>query len=101
MPALFILMIMGMEAWESIRQSGRKYLLVGYCVVLLLGGKTAFNEMHRSVRETYWRVSNGESVKYPEISIENQLLQFGNFSGEISGNWFFQYLANTHKYNTD
>lgn len=100
-PALFILMLMGMEAWESIRQSGRKYLLVGYCVVLLLGGKTAFNEMHRSVRETYWRVSNGESVKYPEISIENQLLQFGNFSGEISGNWFFQYLANTHKYNTD
>ena len=93
-PALFVLMLMGMEAWERIRQEGNKYLLAGYCVVLMLGGLTAFNEIHRSINETYWRVTYGESVRYPEYSIENELLQFDNFSGEIEGNLFYEYFAN-------
>jgi len=92
-PALFILMLLCMEAWEKIQQNGKKYLLAGYCIVLALGAITAFNEIHRSVRETFWRVTNGESVRYPEISIEGELLQSGNFSGEIQKEIFYQYLA--------
>lgn len=95
-PALFILMLLCMEAWEKIRQDGRKYLLAGYCIVLILGGITAFNEIHRSIQETYWRVTNGESVRYPEISIESELFRYGNFSGEIHGNVFYKYFANTY-----
>ncbi len=92
-PALFILMLMGMEAWERIRREGSRSLLIGYCIVLMLGGITAFNEIHRSVSETYWRVTYGESVRYPEYSIENELLRYDNFSGEIEGNLFYRYFA--------
>lgn len=95
-PALFILMLFCMETWEKIWQDGIRYLLVGYCIVLMLGGLTAFNEIHRSVRETYWRVTNGESVRYPEASIEGELFRAGNFSGEVQGNLFYQYFANTY-----
>lgn len=96
-PALFIIMLMCMETLERIRQDEKKYLLAGYCVVLLLGAITAFNEIHRSVSETFWRVTCGESVRYPEISIEYELLQYGNFSGEVRGNCFYQYFANVYK----
>lgn len=95
-PALFILMIQCMETWEKIRRDGKRYLLIGYCVVLMLGSITAFNEIHRSIRETYWRVTNGESVRYPEVSIEGELFRAGNFSGEVQGNLFYKYFANTY-----
>ncbi len=76
------------------RVSPRKCVMAVYCVILLLGAFTPFNEIHRSVQETYWRVTLGESVRYPEIGIEKELLQYGNFSGEIRENFFYRYLAN-------
>lgn len=93
-PALFILMLMCMETLERIRLDVRKYLLAGYCTVLLIGAITPFNEIHRSVRETFWRATYGESVRYPEYNIENRLLYGKNFSGEVAGNIFYKYLAN-------
>lgn len=93
-PALFILLLMCMETFERLRLDGRKYLLAGYCVILLIGAITPFNEIHRSVRETFWRVTYGESVRYSEYSIENKLLYGKNFSGEVAGNIFYKYLAN-------
>lgn len=96
-PALFILMLMCMETLERIRLDGKKFLLVGYCVVLLLGAITPFNEINRSVRETFWRTTNGESVRYPEISIENELLYAKNFSGKVDGNFFYQYMTDVGK----
>lgn len=95
-PALFILMIMCMETLEKIRKERKRYLMAGYCIALLLGAITAFNEIHRSVRETYWRVTNGESVRYPEFSIEGELLRYGNFSGKIRENIFYKYFANVY-----
>lgn len=92
-PSLFILMVLCMKAWEKIRLSGKRYVMLGYCIVLMLGAITAFNEMHRSVKETYWRVTNGESVRYPEVSIERELFQAANFSGETQGNIFYRYFA--------
>lgn len=94
-PALIILMLMCIETLEKIRLDGKKFLLAAYCTVLLLGAITSFNEIHRSVKETFWRVTNGESVRYPECDIERQLLRYGNFSGggEVSGNLFYKYFA--------
>lgn len=94
-PALFLLMLWSMEAWEGIR-ARRKYLFAAYCAVLLLGAVTPFNEIHRSVKETFWRVTYGQSVRYPEIGIEGQLLQYGNFSGNVQGSLFYGYLADVH-----
>lgn len=92
-PALIILMLMCIETLEKIWLDGKKFLMVAYCTVLLLGAITPFNEIHRSVKETFWRVTNGESVRYPEFSIENNLLYGGNFSGEVNGNLFYKYFA--------
>lgn len=96
-PALFILMLMCMETLERICLDGKKFLLVGYCVVLLLGAITPFNEINRSVRETFWCTTNGESVRYPEVNIENELLYAKNFSGKVDGNFFYQYMTDVGK----
>ncbi len=92
-PALFILMLLCMETFEKLRLDGKKHLFAAYCAVLLLGAVTPFNEIHRSVMNTFWAVTNGQSVRYPEVDIESRLLQGGNFSGETEGNLFYQYLA--------
>lgn len=92
-PALFILMLLCMETFEKLRLDGKKYLFAAYCVILLLGAITPFNEIHRSIAKTFWAVTNGQSVRYPEIGIENSLLQADNFSGETEGNLFYRYLA--------
>lgn len=84
------------ETLEKIRKEGKRYLLTGYCIVLILGAVTSFNEIHRSVRETYWRVASGESVRYPETPIEEGLFREGNFSGEVRGNIFYKYFANVY-----
>lgn len=97
-PALLILMLMCIETLEKICMDGKKFLLVGYCAVLLLGAITPFNEIHRSVKETFWRVTDGESVRYPEISIENSLLYGENFSGDVSESFFYKYLARKHRF---
>lgn len=92
-PALIILMLMCIETLEEIRLDGKRCLLIAYCIVLLLGAITPFNEIHRSVKKTFWRATYGESVRYPEFNIENELLRFDNFSGEVSGNLFYRYFA--------
>ncbi len=92
-PALFILMLMCIETLEKIQLDGKKLLLGAYCMVLLLGAITPFNEIHRSIKETFVRAANGESVRCQEVNIENWLLYAGNFSGEVSGNLFYKYFA--------
>lgn len=91
-PSLFILMLLCMETFEKIRLDGKKYLFAGYCIVLLLGAITPFNEINRGVRTTFWKVENGESVRYPEVPVEDVLTK-KNFSGEIEGNLFYKYLG--------
>ena len=92
-PALFILMLMCMDTLEKIYLDNKRYMLVAYGIVLILGSITAFNEIHRSIRETFVKVTAGESVRYPEIDIESQVLQYGNFSGETGNNIFYKYFA--------
>lgn len=92
-PALFILMLMCMETLEKIYQDKKKALLVGYCVVLLMGAVNPFNEIHRSIQETFQRSVAGQSVRWPESDMDNELLQGGNFSGMVDGNLFYKYFA--------
>lgn len=91
-PALFILMLFCVEAFEKIRLDGKKYLFGIYCTVFLLGAITPFNEIHRSVRETVYKVANEESVRSPAIDVED-LLRLGNFSGETQDSIFYQYFV--------
>lgn len=92
-PALIILMLMCIETMEKIQLDGKTILLAVYCAVLLLGAITPFNEIHRSIRETFWRTTNGESVRCQEGSIENGLLYSENFSGETEKNFFYKCFA--------
>ena len=95
-PALFILMLLCMDVFESLQQSyrdGKKYVFILYCAVLLLGAVTPLHEMHKTVNETYLRVTRGESVRQAEKDIESVLLYAGNFSGETADSPFYRYLA--------
>ena len=100
-PALFILMLLCMETLEKIYLDGKKGLLAVYCVVLMLGAVTAFNEINRSIYVTFWRAIDGKSVRYQECSIDSELLRIDNFSGEIHSNLFFNYFANVYKVFTE
>lgn len=92
-PALFILMLFCMDVFERIRADGRKYLFAAYCVILILGAITSFNEIHRSVKETFWRTAYLQSVRCKEVPIEDDLLMSVNFSRETDDNIFYRYFA--------
>lgn len=91
-PALFILMLLCMDTFGRIRLDGKKYLFAAYCATLLIGAITAFNEIHRSISETFWRVTYEESVRYPEVRVED-MLRMGNFSGETQDSVFYKYFV--------
>lgn len=90
-PALFILMLYCMDVLERFVTERKKYIFVTYSIVLLIGAITPFNELHRTVNETFWRVTRGESVRQQEVTLDELLLP-GNFSGSTN-NFFYKYLA--------
>lgn len=92
-PALFILMIICIQIFDKICADKKKYLIITYCIILLIGAITPFNEIHRSIQETIRRTDNGESVRYPEVDIENDLLRGRNFSGSCDNNIFYIYFT--------
>ena len=53
----------------------------------MLGVITPFNEIQKLVKETFWKITYGESVIYPEVSIENSLLYRADFSSKIDGSF--------------
>lgn len=91
-PALFIFMLLCMQGLEKMREKFKRSAIV-FCVFLLIGAITPFNEIHRSLSETYWRATRGESVRYPESNIESDILNANNFSGDIKDSIFFNYIA--------
>ncbi len=91
-PALLVLMIFCMEAFEKRRQDGKRGVFVAYCVVLLLGAITPFNEIHRTIKTSVQRIANGEALRHWEVGIEGDILKSGNFSGETDG-VFYRILA--------
>ena len=92
-PALFILMLWSMETFEVIRKSKKRYLFAVYSIILIVAAITPFNEIHRSIRETWARAAAGQSVRFPTSDLETDILLPGNFAGEVDKNFFYQYLA--------
>lgn len=91
-PALFILMVFGIETLERLYKEQRKRLLILYCVILLIGAITPFNEIHRTIQETILKAGHVQNQR-SEIALETELLQYENFSGVLDGNIFFQYFT--------
>jgi len=92
-PALFILMFLVIKAIDCAMEKKDKFFLICITCVLLIGAITPFNEIHRSIRESISYMDQGISVKYPEVSIEDDLFQIDNFSGSTKSNLFFKYFA--------
>ena len=92
-PALLVLMLLCIDAYEKYKKNLNKKKYILFVILLCIGAITPFNEIHRSIRETYFCASQGITVQYPEVDIETELLQFGNFSGECTNSLFFKYLA--------
>lgn len=91
-PALLILLIFCMDTWEKLSKEKTKKMYIIFSILLCIGAITPFNEIHRSVRETCIRASQGVTVEYPEIE-STALLSGDNFSGECGNNIFYKYLA--------
>ena len=92
-PALLVLMLYCMEAFEKRRREGKRWAFAVYCVVLLLGAVTPFNEIHRTIRTSVQRIANGEPLRHWEVGIERSVLKGSNFSGETEGSLFYRILA--------
>lgn len=91
-PALFILMIMCIEGLEKIYRDKKIYTLVVFSILLLLGAITPFNEIHRSVKETFLRATDGRSVRSEAVNAED-IFHGDNFSGNLQNNLFYKYLS--------
>ena len=67
-------------------------MFAGLLIVLLIGSVTPVLEIKRTWTYTYERINAGETV-YAEDSDIVEVLNSGNFSGDISDNFFFKYIA--------
>ena len=91
-PALFLLCLWVIEA---IQQSGRekeRMLYMGLLFVFLVGSVTPIGEMSRTITENYKRYINNQTIYADEVPI-TEILDAGNFSGNIEHNFFFEYIA--------
>lgn len=91
-PALFVLMLMVIQAlWKSFEL--KQYVTsVVIIAILLVGGITPLHEITRTVSETFSRIKYGEIV-YEEDTESESLLSLENFAGDIDQSFFFKYLA--------
>ncbi|MEF9942542.1 MAG: hypothetical protein RR705_03885 [Lachnospiraceae bacterium] len=91
-PALFILMLMVIDA---VRQSwGLKdyKTFIALMIALSIGGVTSLHEFTRTTTETITRINNNQIV-YAEDADEVEVLNSSNFVGNVHDNFFFEYLA--------
>ena len=91
-PFLFILMLLVIEAVAKAWKEKDYGLFAGLLIVLLIGSVTPVLEIKRTWTYTYERINAGETV-YAEDSDTVEVLNSGNFSGDISDNFFFKYIA--------
>ena len=59
---------------------------------MLIGSVTPVLELKRTWTYTYERI-NTDQIVYAEDSEVVNILNSGNFSGDIEGNFFFEYIA--------
>lgn len=91
-PALFILMLMVMDTLEKSKRKKDLLVLISLLVTLVIGGITPIHEVARSFKNTSERLNEKEQV-YETAIDSNMLLNSNNFSGDVSNNFFYKYIA--------
>ncbi len=92
-PALLVLMLFCMDALERLAREGKRRFALLFCVLLLVGAVTPWNEMHRTAANTYHWLMAGEPLQRKEVEIDTELLQANNFSGKTGDGIFYRFLA--------
>lgn len=82
-PALFVLMLLVMDSLEEYYNNKQRKNLLTLSVLLGIGAITPSNEIHRSFINTISSAEKKESSQYAEYSIEDQVLEYDNFSGML------------------
>lgn len=91
-PSLLLLVLFVVEALETMWGQKKYIYFVVLLVTLSIGAVTPIHEMHRTIRETWWRFEHGEQIAENTAS-EDYVLQGANFSGSTENNFFFYYIA--------
>lgn len=91
-PFLFIIMLWIIEAVAQSWKEKDYKLFAGLVIVLLIGSVTPVLELKRTWTYTYERI-NTDQIVYAEDKDAVDILNSGNFSGNIEGNFFFEYIA--------
>lgn len=91
-PFLFIIMLWIIEAVARAWKEKDYGLFAGLVIVLIIGSATPVLELKRTWTYTYERI-NTDQIVYAEDKDAVDILNSGNFSGDIEGNFFFEYIA--------
>lgn len=91
-PFLFIIMLWIIEAVAKSWKEKDYKLFAGLVIVLIIGSVTPVLELKRTWTYTYERI-NTDQIVYAEDKDAVNILNSGNFSGDIEGNFFFEYIA--------
>lgn len=91
-PFLFTIMLWIIEAVARAWKEKDYWLFAGLAIVLIIGSATPVLELKRTWTYTYERI-NTDQIVYAEDKDPIDVLNSGNFSGDIEGNFFFEYLA--------
>jgi len=98
-PALFILMLLVQDALEQAARNKERILLCCLVIAVCIGAVTPFHEITRTVQKTIECQETG--TEYGSTIERQRLLNGVNFSGNVEGNLFFEYIAKNRKYPDD
>lgn len=91
-PSLLVLMILFFESWEKYREKKNWILWTVCTIVFLTGAVTPSLEFCRTATKTSAMYHNSQTIMSESTSIEG-IMTSPNFSGDIEGNLFFEYLT--------
>ena len=91
-PALFMLMLLVMDALERAKKEQNRCIFVSLIVVLCIGSVTPIHEIVRTFKYSVERINAQEQV-YESTLDSVQLLNSPNFSGDVKDSFFFKYIA--------
>lgn len=91
-PALFMLMIMVIDALDKAKKSRDLAVVISLSIILCIGAVTPFHEIVRTFKNTVNSLNSEEQVYLPSID-NHTILNSPNFSGAIDDSFFFKYIA--------
>lgn len=94
-PALFILMILVQDTLEKSAGQRDWMIFISLSVALCIGSMTPIHEMERTVQHTVESKYYGNSLNV--TLSQKEILNAGNFSGDVKGNLFFEHIAKKYE----